>query len=131
MLYVGLGSVGLSRRTNADATVASILSAPYLAAMRPEAKAITVRDLLTMTSGRRWDEDTTETQIQQTPDWVAAILKLPAAARPGTTFNYSSGDTHLSSAVLTSATQRTSDCDQAGFRMIRPSIGHHSTGQHP
>jgi len=104
---------------SADAPIASILPSRYFAAMSPEARAIKVRDLLTMTSGSRWDEDATETQIQQTPDWVAAILSLPTAAPPGTTFNYSTGDTHLSSAVLTSATQTTA-CEFIHQHLLAP-----------
>jgi CubicO group peptidase (beta-lactamase class C family) len=100
-------AIDQGRIPNADATIVSILPSRYAAAMSPEARTITVRDLLTMTSGNRWDEDTTETRIQQTPDWTAAILRLPRAATPGTRFNYSTGDTHLSSAVLTSATGTT------------------------
>ncbi|BCB75207.1 6-aminohexanoate-dimer hydrolase [Phytohabitans flavus] len=90
-----------------DTTIASILPSRYVTVMNPQTRTITVRDLLTMTSGSRWDEDETETQIQRTPDWITATLKLPRAARPGTQFNYSTGDTHLSSAVLTSATGTT------------------------
>lgn len=104
---------------SADAPIASILPSRYVAAMSPEGRTIKVRDLLTMTSGSRWDEDATETQIQQTPDWVAAILNLPTAAPPGTTFNYSTGDTHLSSAVLTSATQTTA-CEFIHQHLLAP-----------
>jgi CubicO group peptidase (beta-lactamase class C family) len=100
-------AIDQGRIPGADATIASILPSRYVAVMSAETRTVKVRDLLTMTSGSRWDEDTTETQIQQTPDWVAATLKLPTAARPSTRFNYSTGDSHLSSAVLTSATQAT------------------------
>lgn len=100
-------AIDRARIPSADTTIASILPSRYVAVMSPETRTIKVRDLLTMTSGSRWDENTTETQIQQTPDWVAATLELPRAAAPGTMFNYSTGDTHLSSAVLTSATQTT------------------------
>jgi CubicO group peptidase (beta-lactamase class C family) len=102
-----------------EAQIASVLPSHYVAAMSPETGTITVRDLLTMTSGNRWDEDTTETQIQVTPDWVAATLRLPRAATPGTSFNYSTGDTHLGSAVLASATQ-TSGCEFIHQHLLAP-----------
>jgi len=100
-------AIDQGRIPSIDATIASTLPSRYVAEMSPETRTIRVRDLLTMTSGSRWNEDTTEAQVQQRPDWVAATLSLPRAARPGTLFNYSTGDTHLSSAVLTSATHTT------------------------
>jgi CubicO group peptidase (beta-lactamase class C family) len=92
---------------SADATIASILPARYASAMSSETKKVTLRNLITMTSGLDWSEDTTESQIQRTPDWITAILKLQNVETPGTTFNYSTGDAHLASAVLTSAVQGT------------------------
>jgi CubicO group peptidase (beta-lactamase class C family) len=112
-------AIDQGRIPSANATIASILPSRYAALMGPEARTITVRDLLTMTSGSRWDEDTTETRIQQTPDWTAAILRLPRAATPGTRFNYDTGDTHLSSAVLTSAT-RTTACEFIHRYLLAP-----------
>lgn len=64
---------------------------------------VTVRHLLSMTSGIRWTEDETESRIEKTADWVQAILDLPRAAAPGKKFNYSTGNTHLLSAILTEA----------------------------
>jgi len=112
-------AIDQGRIPGVDATIASILPPRHVAAMSPETRTITVRDLLTMTSGTRWEEDTTEAQIQRTPDWITAILELPKAARPGTTFNYSTGDTHLSSAVLTSATGTTA-CDFIHENLLAP-----------
>jgi CubicO group peptidase (beta-lactamase class C family) len=112
-------AIDQGRIPSADATIASTLPSRYVAAMSPEARTIKVRDLLTMTSGSRWNENTTETQIQQTPDWIAATLRLPRAATPGTLFNYSTGDTHLSSAVLASAAQ-TTGCEFVHRYLLAP-----------
>src|ERR1700741_1051804 len=107
------------RIPSADATIASVLPARYDAAMSPETKTIKVRDLLTMTSGSRWTENTTENELQYTPDWIAATLRLPPAAPPGTPFNHSTGDSHLSSAVLTEAT-RTQACELVDEKLLGP-----------
>ncbi|HWM18784.1 MAG TPA: serine hydrolase, partial [Ilumatobacteraceae bacterium] len=107
------------RISSADATIASVLPSRYDAAMNPETETIKVRDLLTMTSGSRWTENTTETELQKTPDWIAATLRLPRAATPGTRFNYSTGDSHLSSAVLDSATQTTA-CEFIHENLLAP-----------
>jgi CubicO group peptidase (beta-lactamase class C family) len=90
-----------------NATIASILPASDVAKMSATTKTIKVHDLITMTSGIRWNEDTTEDQIQQTPNWVDAILALGTSTTPGTVFNYSTGNTHLGSAVLAAATKTT------------------------
>lgn len=102
-----------------DATIASILPSRYVALMSQQKKTITVRNLLTMTSGIDWTEDTTESQIQTKPDWIAAILSLPMADTPGATFNYSTGDAHLVSAVLTTAAQTTA-CEFIHANLLAP-----------
>lgn len=90
-----------------DATIASILPASYVSVMSTQTRTVKVHDLIKMTSGIEWSEDTTENEIQRTPDWITAILELPNAETPGSTFNYSTGDAHLSSGVLTSAVHST------------------------
>jgi CubicO group peptidase (beta-lactamase class C family) len=112
-------AIDQGRIPSPDATIASTLPSRYDAAMGPETRTITVRDLLTMTSGSRWNENTTENQLQQTPDWIAATLRLPRTATPGTRFNYSTGDTHLSSAVLAAATQ-TTGCEFIHKNLLAP-----------
>jgi CubicO group peptidase (beta-lactamase class C family) len=103
---------------SADATIASILPASDVAKMSATTKTVTVRDLITMTSGIQWTEDTTENQIQRTPNWIEAILALGASA-PGTVFNYSTGNTHLGSAVLTAAT-KTTGCEFIHKNLLAP-----------
>ena len=102
-----------------DATIASLLPASYVSVMSSQTKTVKLHDLIKMTSGIDWSEDTTETQIQQTPDWITAILELPNAATPGSTFNYSTGNAHLSSAVLTSAVHSTA-CELIHKRLLAP-----------
>ncbi|MBE9521053.1 MAG: serine hydrolase, partial [Proteobacteria bacterium] len=72
----------------------------------PRKNDITVRHLLTMTSGL----DPTSYQaynswIMNGSDWVKIILDRPMVAAPGTKHQYSTGDTHILSAVLTAATR--------------------------
>jgi CubicO group peptidase (beta-lactamase class C family) len=103
-----------------DATIASILPSNYVAAMTgQQKKSITVRHLVTMTSGIDWTEDTTENQIQTKPDWMAAILGLPMADTPGATFNYSTGNAHLNSAVLAAAAH-TTGCEFIHSNLLAP-----------
>ncbi|GGJ74682.1 serine hydrolase [Pilimelia anulata] len=88
----------------------------YLPAGSPKG-AITVRRLLTMTSGLAWTEDRTEHRIAARPDWVRAILDQPY--RAGEPFTYSTGNTHVLSAVLQRATGM-STCAFAGRYLFGP-----------
>lgn len=69
----------------------------------PQKAKIKLEHLLNMTSGLAWEEDYTEYFIEEEPHWVNAILDRPLAYEPGSVFNYSTGNTHLLSAVLQEA----------------------------
>ena len=69
-------------------------------------RAMTVQHLLDMTSGLDWTEPLTDAppdsmiDMRRSADWVQFILDRPMAQAPGTAFNYSSGNSHLLSAIL-------------------------------
>jgi CubicO group peptidase (beta-lactamase class C family) len=69
-------------------------------------KAITLEDLLTMTSGLDCHENPApgEPSMQASQDWVQFVLDLPTVAQPGTKFNYCTATIELLSAVLQKAT---------------------------
>lgn len=78
---------------------------------------VSVRDVLMMASGVRWNETYSdpssdrrrllEAQISQVPGSALAIMKsLPRAAAPGTTFNYNTGETQVVAEVLRAAVGR-------------------------
>jgi hypothetical protein len=80
-------------------------------------EGVTVRDVLMMASGVRWNETYTdprsdrrrllEAQIDQRPGSAMAVMKsLPPAAPPGTLNNYSTGETQVAAEVLRSAVQQ-------------------------
>ncbi len=69
--------------------------------------AITLKHLLTMTSGLECVTAPTEVTLYQmmaSPDWVQFMLDLPMTHEPGTEFAYSSGGVHLLSAIIRQAT---------------------------
>jgi len=72
----------------------------YFPGTNARKRQISLRDLLTMSSGLAWQEDDTEYVIQERADWVQAILDQPLHRGPGVVFNYSTGNTHVLSAVL-------------------------------
>lgn len=78
---------------------------------------VTVRQVLMMTSGVRWDETYTdprsdrrrllEAQIAQQPGGALNVMRaLPRAAPPGTVNNYNTGETQIVAEVLRGATGR-------------------------
>ena len=77
----------------------------------------TVRNVLQMSSGVKWDETYTdpksdrrqmlELQISQKPgDVVKFMTTRPRAGAPGTVWNYSTGETHIVGALIRAAVKR-------------------------
>lgn len=87
----------------------------YVPSLRGSAyEGVSVRDVLMMASGVRWDETYTdprsdrrrllEAQISQVPGSAMAIMKtLPRAAAPGTVNNYNTGETLVAGEIVRSA----------------------------
>ncbi len=75
----------------------------------PDKNALTLEDLLTMTSGfecrdsylYRWSG---LNDMRGSDDWVQFMLDLPMEERPGTTFEYCNGASFLLSAIITETT---------------------------
>ena len=70
---------------------------------------ITIADLLTMKSGLQWSENgppdmQSHQGMMSSDNTLSYILNSPMEAEPGERFNYSSGDSHLLSAIITRAT---------------------------
>ena len=74
---------------------------------------ITLRHLLTHTSGLEWYEwgsgCSNWNEFRTSDNWVDYILSRQLVYEPGTVFNYSTGNTHLLSAVLQTATGMTQE----------------------
>jgi CubicO group peptidase (beta-lactamase class C family) len=94
---------------------------------------ITIRHLLTMTSGLNWPElagnyygpESVSRQMMRSQNWVQFILKRPMRIEPGISYNYSSADSHLLSAVLQARTGQTV-YDYAKTKLFEP-LGIHNT----
>jgi CubicO group peptidase (beta-lactamase class C family) len=77
---------------------------PELARDRDERKQrITIEDLLTMRSGLESTSNRNYGAWVQSRDWVRHALAKPLLTLPGTEMEYSTGNTHLLSAVITRA----------------------------
>ena len=69
----------------------------------PEKHRITVEDLLTMRSGLETTSNRNYGRWVQSRHWVRHVLTRPLVAEPGTRMIYSTGNTHLLSAIITKA----------------------------
>lgn len=73
---------------------------------------ITISHLLTMTSGMSWNEvdvsyadpSNNETQMVASDNWVEYVLSSKMDYKPGTTYYYNTGGSHLLSAIIEKAT---------------------------
>lgn len=90
---------------------------PQYADLRtPEKAKITLRHLLTMSAGLKWNEDipygdprNSETQMDRAPDPARFVLSQDVAAPAGEVYNYSGGSAVLIQAVLKQATGKPLD----------------------
>lgn len=79
--------------------------------------SVKIRHLITMTSGVKWNENYTDpdsdiagfdnyTTVDDIKAIVSYMRRLPAEAEPGKKYNYSTGETHLLGALISSATHQ-------------------------
>jgi CubicO group peptidase (beta-lactamase class C family) len=72
----------------------------------PRTRAITVEHLLTMQTGLESTSSRNYGAWVQSPDWVRYALRRPLIADPGTRMEYSTGNSHVLSALLTRVTKQ-------------------------
>ncbi|WP_205880559.1 serine hydrolase domain-containing protein [Larkinella terrae] len=77
-------------------------------------KQMTIRDLLTMSSGLECADDDpqspgNEARMYQSADWIRYILSLPMKTNPGTKSNYCTGGVAVLGGILERATGKTVD----------------------
>jgi len=70
----------------------------------PRKREITIEDLLTMRAGLESTSGPNYGRWVQSPDWIRFALTRPMVADPGSAMQYSTGSSHLLSAVITRAT---------------------------
>jgi len=119
-------AIGRGEIPGVDATVM-----PYFAGFEiapdPRRDRMSLRDVLTMTTGIRWDEESTEytnpanncAVMEGKEDWVRYVLEQPMAEDPGKVFVYNSGATMLLSELIRKTTGRQAD-DYAKEHLFGP-----------
>ena len=125
-LLSALVGIGLDRGVFGDAglgaTLADLLP-DYARGLPEEKRRITLENLLSMEAGLRSTSRERYGPWVAHDDWVAAALAEPMVAEPGTEYHYSTGNTHLVSAILTEATGK-STLELARDWLMRPIGGH-------
>jgi CubicO group peptidase (beta-lactamase class C family) len=103
-------ALGNHKLKSLDQTVGELLAAHLPADADPRLAKVTVRQLLTMTSGLASDDGSLGgdfdllLRLLQSRDWVRHILGRKLATRPGSTFAYSNAGSHLLSAIVADTT---------------------------
>jgi CubicO group peptidase (beta-lactamase class C family) len=108
-LLLGIG-IGKGQIAGIDQSVLAMLP-EYSDLRTPEKARITLRDLLTMSQGLKWNEDipysdpaNNETQMDDAPDPVRYTLSQPVETPSGKLFNYSGGSAVIIGRLLRNAT---------------------------
>jgi CubicO group peptidase (beta-lactamase class C family) len=100
------------RLRSLDQTVGELLADHLPATADPRLRQVTLKQLLTMTSGLAGDDalvggaDSISDRMAQSRDWVRHILGRRLETTPGESWAYSSAGTHLLSAIVADATGR-------------------------
>jgi CubicO group peptidase (beta-lactamase class C family) len=93
----------------------------------PRRDAMTLRHVLTMSTGIQWDESSSSysdatnncAQMEAREDWIQYVLDQPMTEPPGRVFVYNSGATELLSYLLRKATGKEAD-DYAKEQLFGP-----------
>jgi CubicO group peptidase (beta-lactamase class C family) len=99
-------AIAQGKLASTDEAVLTLFADRSFANVDARKDAVTVQHLLDMTSGLDWAESlsgqatTSISEMRRSGDWVKFVLDRPMAHAPGTTFNYSSGNSQLLAAIL-------------------------------
>jgi CubicO group peptidase (beta-lactamase class C family) len=119
-LISALVGIAIERRLIPDVDTPIVTYFPELKRDRDQRKTkITVEDLLTMRPGLESTSNRNYGAWVQSRNWVQHALSRPMLAEPGEWMDYSTGNTHLLSAILTKVTG-TSTWQFANDSLARP-----------
>ncbi len=101
-----LVGIAIDRRllSGVDQPIAPFFPEILGAKSEPARRSIDIEDLLTMRSGLASTSNRNYGAWVQSPNWVRHALTRPLESSPGTAMEYSTGNTHILSAILTKAT---------------------------
>ncbi len=120
-------AIGRGEIPGVEAPVLQYFDASVVAHLDERKRRITLQNLLTMTAGMKWDEDTVPytdpanscTVMEASDDWVRYVINQPMEHEPGQVFRYSSGASQMLAHILFKATGRQVD-DYARDHLFGP-----------
>jgi CubicO group peptidase (beta-lactamase class C family) len=111
-----------------DTPVLSFFDTTAVANVDGRKRRMTVRSLLTMTSGFDWNENlpyadprNTAIGLEESADWTKYTIDRPMATEPGTVFNYNSGASALLAYLFVKATGQ--DIEEYAARHLFAPLG--------
>ncbi len=102
-----------------DQTVGELIPDRIPPSADPRVAAVTIAQLLTMTSGLAWDASTDWPTLTASDDWADLTLSLPVVGAPGETYVYNTGGSHLLAVILAEVTGR-DPADYAAEKLFAP-----------
>ena len=122
-------------RVDLDVPILRYFDGYKIANLDDRKRRITLRNLLTMSSGLEWHEDlayddpkNSADVMEATSDWVQYVIDQKMVSEPGTVFVYSSGGTELLAYIFKKVTGRNVD-EYAGEYLFQP-LGMHYFWKH-
>jgi CubicO group peptidase (beta-lactamase class C family) len=100
-------AIGQRQLRDVDQPIAPFFSDLLAGERNVDKRKITIEDLLTMQSGLETTSNRNYGAWVLSRNWVQHALNRPLVSEPGTQMVYSTGNTHLLSAILTKATGKT------------------------
>ena len=110
-------AIGRGEIPGVEVPILRYFDAAKVAHLDARKKRIVLRDLLTMTAGFKWDEDSVPytdqanscAAMEASTDWARYVIDQPMEHDPGAVFRYSSGVSELLAHILFKATGRQAD----------------------
>jgi len=115
-------------KASLDTSVLKYFASFKVANVDDRKRRMTLRHVLTMTTGLDWNEDVAYddprnacSQMEATDDWVQFVIDRPMSVEPGTKFVYSSGATELLAYIFKKETGQ--DIEEYGRKYLFAPLG--------
>lgn len=99
-------AIGRGLIAGLDQTIGETIPGRIPSDADPAVARVTVRQLLTMTSGIDWPIGTDWPTLIESPDWVTEVLRRPVTGVPGETYVYNTGGSHLLGLMVAAAAEQ-------------------------
>jgi CubicO group peptidase (beta-lactamase class C family) len=127
-VIVGIAKTRGDFKAGLDTPLLSYFDAAHVKNIDDRKRRITLRHVLTMTTGLDWNEEVAyddpkndASLMEASDDWIQYVIDRPMAQEPGKVFNYSSGVSELLAYIFEKETGR--DIEQYGAQYLFGPLG--------